>query len=254
MNLLEIKDLYVSIGKKEILKGINITVPFGEVHVLFGPNGSGKTTLLSAIMGFEGYRIEKGRIIFDGKDITGLPPYERAKLGIGISFQKPPAISGLKLRRLVEICAKDKKKIEEYAKILNLSEHLEREVNVGFSGGEVKRSELLQLLVQEPRLVLLDEPESGVDLENVALIGDAINLLLGRKIKPEQEKSLKEIRKERKKSALIITHTGYILDYVEADIGHVLLDGRIICSGNPREILHTIKRHGYSECYKCLEE
>ncbi len=254
MNLLEIKDLYVSIGKKEILKGINITVPFGEVHVLFGPNGSGKTTLLSAIMGFEEYRIEKGRIIFDGKDITGLPPYERAKLGIGMSFQKPPAISGLKLRRLVEICAKDKKKIEEYAKILNLSEHLEREVNVGFSGGEVKRSELLQLLVQEPRLVLLDEPESGVDLENVALIGDAINLLLGRKIKPEQEKSLKEIRRERKKSALIITHTGYILDYVEADIGHVLLDGRIICSGNPREILHTIKRHGYSECYKCLEE
>jgi len=254
MNLLEIKDLYVSIGKKEILKGINITVPFGEVHVLFGPNGSGKTTLLSAIMGFEEYRIEKGRIIFDGKDITGLPPYERAKIGIGMSFQKPPAISGVKLRRLVEICTKDKKKIEEYAKILNLSEHLEREVNVGFSGGEVKRSELLQLLVQEPRLVLLDEPESGVDLENVALIGDAINLLLGRKIKPEQEKSLKEIRKERKKSALIITHTGYILDYVEADIGHVLLDGRIICSGNPREILHTIKRHGYSECYKCLEE
>jgi len=252
--LLEIRNLHVKVGGKEILEGINLEINRGEVHTLFGPNGSGKTTLLSAIMGFDGYEITEGKIIFLGRDITALPPYERARLGIGISFQKPPPVNGVKLRQLIEICAKDDGKlIYEYARELNLLEHLEREVNVGFSGGEVKRSELLQLLVQSPHMVLLDEPESGVDLENIALIGRAINLLLGRKVEPKNGRPMKEVLKEKRKSALIITHTGHILDYVDSDYGHVLLDGKIVCRGNPREILHTIKEHGYNECYKCFQ-
>ena len=251
--LLEIIDLHVKLAEKEILKGINLTISMGEVHALFGPNGSGKTTLLSALMGFGDYKIVKGKIIFSGKDITHIPPYERARLGIGISFQKPPPVNGVKLKQLVELCARENGKvIEEYARELNLLEHLEREVNVGFSGGEVKRSELLQLLLQSPNMVLLDEPESGVDLENIVLIGRAINLLLGRKVEPKGEKPIKEVLKQKRKSALIITHTGHILDYVEPDHGHVLLDGKIACSGNPREILHTIKEHGYNECYRCF--
>ncbi len=251
--LLEVIDLHVRLSEKEILKGINLTISKGEVHALFGPNGSGKTTLLSTLMGFGDYKIIKGKILFDGKDITDLPPYERARLGIGISFQKPPPVNGVKLRQLVELCAKeDGDMIEEYARHLNLLEHLEREVNVGFSGGEVKRSELFQLLLQSPNLVLLDEPESGVDLENIALIGKAINLLLGRKVEPEEGKPIKEVLKQKRRSALIITHTGHILDYVEPDWGDVLLDGKIVCSGNPREILYTIKEHGYNECYRCF--
>jgi len=254
-NLLEIFDLHVKVGEKEILKGMNLTISTGEVHALFDPNGSGKSTLLFALMGFEGYKVIKGKILFSGKDITGLPPYERARLGIGISFQKPPPVNGVKLRQLVGLCAKkESENIEEYAQVLNLIEHLEREVNVGFSGGEVKRSELLQLLLQSPHMVLLDEPESGVDIENIVLIGKAINLLLGRKVEPKGEKPIKEVLKQKRRSALIITHTGHILNYVEPDYGHVLLDGKIICSGNPREILHTIKEHGYNECYRCFSK
>ncbi len=255
MNILQIEDLCVSIGDREVLKGIDLFIPRGEVHTLFGPNGSGKTTLLSAIMGFEGYRVTRGKIIFNGVDITELPTYERARLGLGISFQKPPAINGVKLKQLAQICAKeDGKRLEEFAEMLNLKEHLEREVNVGFSGGEVKRSELLQLLLQRPELVLLDEPESGVDLENIAIIGEAINILLGKKVASTEEKSIKRIKEERKKAALLITHTGHILDYVDADRGHVLLNGKIVCSGNPREILSTIKDHGYEECYRCFKD
>ncbi len=251
--LLSVEDLHVEVGGKEVLAGVDLRIGSGEVHALFGPNGSGKTTLISAILGFEGYRITRGRILFRGEEITGLPTHERAKLGLGISFQRPPAVRGVRLRQLVELCArKDGKLLEEYARKLNLLEHLDREVNVGFSGGEMKRAELLQLLLQDPVMVLLDEPESGVDLENIALIGRAINHLLGRKVEPEADKPIKEVLRQKRKSALIITHTGHILDYVEADQGHVILDGRLICRGNPREILHTIKEHGYEECFRCF--
>jgi Fe-S cluster assembly ATP-binding protein len=250
--LLEVKDLHVSIGTKEILKGLNLQIKKGEVHAIFGPNGSGKTTLLNAIMGFAGYAV-KGKIIFGGKDITDLPVNERAKMGIGISFQRPPAIRGVKLRRLIEASAKGNGKfMEEYAKGLNLVDFLEREVNVGFSGGEIKRAELLQLILQDPDLVFLDEPESGVDLENIALIGAYTNHLLGRKREPNKEKTMKELYRERKKSGIIITHTGHILDYVNVDIGYILMQGRIACQANPRDILHTIRECGFEECFRCF--
>lgn len=249
---LEVKNLHVSIGKKEILKGVNLQIKKGEVHAIFGPNGSGKTTLLNALMGFAGYTV-KGKILFDGKDISHLPVNERAQMGIGISFQRPPAIRGVKLRRLIETSAKGNGKfLEEYAKGLNLVDLVEREVNVGFSGGEIKRAELLQLILQNPDLVLLDEPESGVDLENIVLIGEYTNHLLGRKRGPNKEKTMKELYREKKKSGLIITHTGHILDYVNVDMGYILMQGRIACQANPRDMLHTIRECGFGECYRCF--
>jgi Fe-S cluster assembly ATP-binding protein len=250
--LLEVKDLHVSIGKKEILKGVNLHIKKGEVHAIFGPNGSGKTTLLNAMMGFADYTVT-GEIIFGGKDITHLPVNERARMGIGISFQRPPAIRGVKLRRLIEISAKGNGKfLEGYAKGLNLVDFLEREVNVGFSGGEIKRAELLQLILQNPDLVFLDEPESGVDLENIALIGEYTNHLLGRQREPNKEKTMKELYREKKKSGLIITHTGHILDYVNVDVGYILMQGRIACQANPRDMLHTIRECGFGECFRCF--
>jgi len=183
-DLFKLEGVHVEVKGKEILRGINLEIRGGEVHALFGPNGSGKTSLINAIFGFENYKITKGRVIFQGEDITHLPPYEKAKRGLGISFQRPPAIKGVKLLSLARLCAKkDGLLIEEYAKKLNLLSHLEREVNVGFSGGEMKRLELFLLLLQDPVMVFLDEPESGVDLENIALIGQAINRLLGRKVR-----------------------------------------------------------------------
>jgi len=236
-----VKDLFVEADGKEILKGINLQIRDGEVHVLFGPNGSGKSSLLLAIMGSPKYQVTHGKIYFNGKDITELPTYERAKLGIGLALQHPPQVKGVKLRKLLEFI--NNKQIEELAEELQLKEHLERGVNVGFSGGEAKRSELLQLMVQSPSLILLDEPESGVDLENMALVGKILEKLLKRY----------PIR-GRHVSGLIITHTGYVLDYITADVGHVMLDGRIICTGNPYDILITIREHGFLPCTECWKK
>jgi Fe-S cluster assembly ATP-binding protein len=252
--LLEVRDLHVSIGKKEILQGLNLKIKKGEVHAIFGPNGSGKTTLLNAIMGFAGYAV-KGQIIFEGKDITRLPINERAQMGIGMSFQRPPAIRGVKLKKLIETSAKKNgETLEVYAQGLNLTDFLERDVNVGFSGGEIKRAELLQLLLQDPDLVFLDEPESGVDLENIALIGEYTNHLLGRQHVRTHEKTMKELYRERRKSGLIITHTGHILEYVNVDVGYILMQGRIACQANPRDILHTIRECGFEECFRCFRK
>jgi Fe-S cluster assembly ATP-binding protein len=155
------------------------------------------------------------------------------------------------MRQMLEICRKGEKDVESMARDLDFVEFLDRDLNAGFSGGEIKRSELLQLMAQDPDFFLLDEPESGVDLENIALIGAVIERLLQRGQGPQQGKTRKELKQERKKSGLIITHTGYILDYLDADVGHVLMDGELACSGNPREILKTIKEQGYDECVRC---
>jgi Fe-S cluster assembly ATP-binding protein len=243
--MLLIEDLYVEVGGSPILKGINLEIKDGETHILLGPNGGGKTTLLMSIMGLPRYRVTRGKIYFKGMDITNLPPNERAKLGIGIMFQKPPSIRGVKLYQIGEITLKDGKdgdKIRSYAEMLNLINHLDRDLNYGFSGGELKRSELFQLLCQKPELVLLDEPESGVDLDNIALIGGVINVLLGKEDK---------IR-ERKSSGIIVTHTGHILEYVNADKGHVIMDGKIICHGAPRDLFEEVKKYGYGRCVECL--
>ena len=243
--MLEINQLTVAVGDKEILHDIDLSIGTGETHVLFGPNGGGKTTLLMAIMGFPRYQVIKGNIIFKGKDITGLPLDERARLGIGISFQRPPVVRGVKTHDMITACLKgqeNEERVSQLAEKADLVDFLDREINYGFSGGELKRSELMQLMAQRPELTLLDEPESGVDLVNIALIGELINDLL--------EKGC-HIR-ERRCMGLIITHTGHILDYVNARTGYVMIDGRISGGGDPHEILATIKEKGYEECARCI--
>jgi Fe-S cluster assembly ATP-binding protein len=242
--MLKIKDLSVAVEDKVIIHDVNMTIQNGETHVLFGPNGAGKSTLLMAIMGFPKYRVTKGSISFKGKDITKMTVDERARLGIGMSFQRPPVVRGVKTRDMVAACLKgngDDTAIDALAGKADLNDFLERDINYGFSGGEVKRSELMQLLAQRPELTLLDEPESGVDLVNIALIGELMNDLLDKSCPIQYRKCM----------GLIITHTGHILDYVNARTGYVMCDGTIGCVGDPHEMLATIREKGYDECIKC---
>ncbi|MCD5397344.1 ABC transporter ATP-binding protein [candidate division NPL-UPA2 bacterium] len=242
-DLLTIENLAVEIDGKEILHEINLSIGTGEIHALFGPNGSGKTTLLMTIMGFPRYKVTRGRIVFQGEDLGPLSLDERARLGIGMSFQRPPVVRGVRMKDVVMASmgdTLDAKAIETISERLNVGDLLEREINHGFSGGEIKRSELMQLLAQGPDLVLLDEPESGVDLVNMAVVGKMINELLQ-----------KEKRCHRLRSGLIITHTGHILDYVQAGKGHIIMDGRIISDGEACEVLECIKEKGFEECGRC---
>jgi len=164
-----------------------------------------------------------------------LPTNERVKLGLGVSFQNPPVIRGIKLAEMLKVCrpAISPTDIEQTAAALNLSEFLSRDINLGFSGGEVKRSELLQILAQRPEFVMFDEPDSGVDLENVELVGRQINDYLARH------------------AGLVITHQGYILNFIKTTRACILFDGEIICSGDPQEILDDIRKNGYEACVKC---
>jgi Fe-S cluster assembly ATP-binding protein len=253
--MLTIENLHVKIAGKEVLNGINLHIGDGETYILFGPNGSGKTSLLMTLMGFAGYEVSKGKITFKGQDITHAPMYERARLGIGMSFQRPPTIHGVKTRDLVRMCAGEREDVvdvEGLAESMNFKQHLDRDINAGFSGGEIKRSELMQLMAQEPDLVLFDEPESGVDLENMVLIGKRVRQLLEGDREPQPDKTMKEIKEQSRRSGLIITHTGYILDYITADRGQVLYDGHLCCEEQPRRILEHIREFGYQECVRCL--
>jgi len=242
--LLQVENLHVSVGEREILRGVDLTIEEGETHVLLGPNGGGKSTLLNTIVGLPGYRITEGRILFRGTDLDGLEVDERARLGIGIAFQRPPAVRGVKLRQMIGVAAggvADDAQIDALDTELSLGHMLDRDVNMGFSGGEAKRSEMAQMLAQMPELALFDEPESGVDLDNIAVVGGAINALL----KGEGRVY------ERKRSGLIITHTGHILEFVNADVGHVLYNGRLACKGNPLDLIDEISSHGYDKCVEC---
>jgi Fe-S cluster assembly ATP-binding protein len=252
--MLLIEDLQVELGGKVLLKNIHLEIRPGETHILFGPNGSGKTSLLMTIMGYPQYAVKGGRIVFNGHDITHARIDERAKMGIGMSYQRPPTISGVKTRQMIDICAKKRGDVAALARSMNFEDFLERDVNAGFSGGEIKRSELLQLMAQNPDLLLFDEPESGVDMENMALIGGTIAQILQKTPVKDKTKSIAEQRRERTKMGLIITHTGYILDYVPADKGQVLYAGSLSCSGNPREVFDCIGKFGYEECIKCAAQ
>jgi len=244
--MLTIKDLHVEVDGKEILHGINLSIEQGETHVLMGPNGSGKSTLLMTLMGFDAYIITQGSIHFQGVNITKAPVNERAKLGLGLMFQRPPTISGLKLGKLLDTIGSDDEAttediIKSASQYMQMDAFMERDLNKGFSGGEIKRSEILQMMIQRPSLMLLDEPESGVDIENIHLMGEAIAFILQKKLPFPK----------RTTSGLIITHTGYILDYLDADQGHVMINGEFKCHGNPREILKLVKEKGYNECLRC---
>ena len=247
--LLEITDLAVEVSGRQVLKDIDLAIKEGETHVLLGPNGSGKSTLFMSILGFPKYKITNGSIFFKEEDITDLNTTERVKKGIGVSFQNPPAIRGVSMKDLLKVESgqnpKEEKltpKMEKLAEKLKFNDDfLERDVNIGFSGGEVKRSEILQLLAQKPDFTMFDEPDSGVDIENVELLAEEINILLDKDKKPGQ----------RKRSGLLITHLGYILNFVSADIAHVLMDGKIACSGSPNEILKDIRKEGFKGCVEC---
>lgn len=250
--LLEIKDLHVVVDGSEVLKGVSLSVCEGEIHALFGPNGSGKTTLLNTVMGFARYHVTHGSIWFKGRDITHATIDERAKLGVGISFQRPPTIRGVTLRSLISFSKPSltNEEIEKVADRLDAREFLDREINEGLSGGEMKRTEMLQIILQSPDFVCLDEPESGVDLENMALIGKASRIALGRDSFGAPCRSIKSRRADYK-AGLIITHTGQIMDHIFVDKGHVLMNGEIVCSGNAAELLGEIRSHGYTECFRC---
>ena len=248
--LLEIENLGVEVAGKRVLKDVNLSIAEGETHVLLGPNGAGKSTLFLTILGFPQYDVVQGSIKFKGQDITGLTTAERVQLGLGVSFQTPPAIRGVSVRDLLKIESHQdmdedlNPRMQDLAKDLKFSdEFLDRDVNFGFSGGEVKRSEILQLLAQMPDFTMFDEPDSGVDIENVELLASQIGTLLD-KDKPQGS---------RNRSGLLITHLGYILNFVSADKAHVLIDGVISCSGNPTEILEDIIKNGFNGCVECAQ-
>lgn len=241
--VLYVEGLQVAVGDSLILNGVDLEIKEGEVHVLLGPNGSGKTTLLMAIMGMPGYSIVRGKIFFQGEDITHLDMEERVCLGIGMAFQKMPTVSGVTLEMVGRIILEKRgitDSLKETAEKINCTYLLDREVGKGFSGGEMKRAELFQLLLQRPLFSMVDEPESGVDLDSITLVGKALRELFERE----------QVRTKRR-SGLVITHTGYILEYLNADWGHVLMNGQIVCRGNPRDLFADIREKGYEECLRC---
>jgi len=244
MNILEIRDLNVKINGKAILAGINLELRAGENYILFGPNGSGKTTLANAIMGILPHEMVSGKIFFMGEDITRKSVDERSKLGISMGFQNPPEITGVKFSDLLKLCL-GKTPREEFSEeeknlieTFRLTEFLDRDVNVGFSGGEKKRVEILQMIFLKPKLILLDEPDSGVDVESLKLITSEIQRYID----------------NSGSSALIITHKGDILDYVKATHACVLADGVIRCFLDPKRIYENIKINGYGKCMVCQEK
>ncbi len=231
--VLEIRDLKVKSGEKDILKGINLKINQGETHALFGPNASGKSTLVQTLAGNPRYEVTGGKILFNGVDITKLPTEERIKMGLAITWQNPPTIKGVKLSKLLDKISKRDLKPEELEVNSGI---LNRNINQNFSGGEKKISELLQVISLNPKLVIFDEIDSGLDIKKL-------------------EKVSKIIKKElidKNVSVLVITHNGEILNFLKPKIINVLVDGKIICEETDYgKVLKTIKEYGYEKCRKC---
>ncbi len=229
MTLLGVKNLRVKIEGSEILKGVSLSVNRGEIHLIFGPNGSGKSTLLKAIMGLPEYEVVSGDIIFEGRSLVGLPPYERAKLGIALAFQNPPTIH-VKLEDLALRLARRFKSDLGLLDELALRDLVSRRLHDGFSGGESKRVELALALLQNPRLLLLDEPDSGVDVDSLRIVTRAINKAV-----------------DHGTSVILVTHSGHIARLLKrVDAAHVLIKGRIVHTGSAKEILDILESYGYS--------
>ncbi len=241
--LLNIKDLHVSINGKEIIKGLNLGINHGETHAIMGPNGTGKSTLAAAITGREGYEITKGEIIYQDKDILELAPEDRAKEGIFLSFQYPVEIPGVSMTNFMRTALNEhreykgkepmaaseflkmmdekKKMVEIHSKLTN------RSVNEGFSGGEKKKNEIFQMAMLEPTLSILDETDSGLDIDALRTVANGVNML-----------------KTDENAFLIITHYQRLLDYIEPDFVHVLFDGRIVKSGG-KGLALELEEKGY---------
>lgn len=240
-NILEVRDLTVKVGDRVILDSVNFDLRPGESYIMFGPNGSGKTSLIHAIMGIPPFEVESGEVLFMGDDISELSVYERARLGMSLGFQHPPEIRGVKLGNILKTClGKDRHysfSEEEQAMIdaFRLTEFLDRDINVGYSGGERKRSEILQVIFMKPRLVFLDEPDSGVDIDSLKLIADELQRYL----------------EESGSAALIITHKGDILNHIKSKYACIIMDGRNHCFNDPKKIYNEINEFGYAHCVTC---
>lgn len=231
--ILKIERLSVRVGGKDILKDINLEIKKAEIHALLGPNASGKSTLVYTMMGFPDYQIMEGEIDFKGKNIGNLSIEERAKLGIAVVFQHSPIIKGIKLSKLLEKISKQVINIKEFPIKPDL---LSREINVGFSGGERKLSEIMQIISLSPSLVIFDELDSGLDVEMLEKLASIIrDKLLNNNV-----------------SILLITHRGSILHFLKPDFAHVIINGELICSSKDwKDIWETIKEYGYEKCKEC---
>jgi Fe-S cluster assembly ATP-binding protein len=234
--LLKITNLTICLEKKIILDKVNLKLKKGEIHALLGPNGSGKTTLAQVLMGLPPYKIVQGTIIFKGKNITKFTPEKRSKLGLGLVFQNPPAIKGVTLNNLIEAINSRKKTLSSFFFEKTMTNLKTRDINVGFSGGEKKISELYQLVCLNPQLVILDEIDSGLDIERLQ----------------QMIHFIKNKFYNRQRAFLIITHREDILKYLNPSMTHILLDGKIICSSKDwLAIWKTIKKYGYEKCENC---
>lgn len=242
--LLDVSGLTVDVEGKRVLDDLSLSIGFGETALLMGPNGSGKSSLILSILGHPNYKVRSGTIRFNGKDVTSMPTEERALLGLGVSFQFPPKIRGVTLRSLanrLQHTQVGQVNVEKAASLLSLNDFLDRDIHVGFSGGEIKRAELFFLLLQRPTLSLIDEPDSGVDVENMATVGGAINELMGPGPGNAGERP----------SALIVTHTGHISRYVLAQRTYLMQRGKIICYGETEGLVNDVMKHGFDWCVQC---
>lgn len=245
MSVLEIRDLHVSIESKEILKGVNLTVPQGEVHAIMGPNGTGKSTLAYTLMGHPNYTVTSGSVCFKGKDLLDLATDERARLGLFLAFQYPVSIPGVTLANFLRMAVNAKRKgenpedkgiaIPEFRKMLKEKMQVlkmdpvfaGRYLNEGFSGGEKKRAEVLQMAVLQPEIAILDETDSGLDIDALKIVSEGVNHL-----------------REQNIGVLLITHYQRMLNYIKPDVVHVMMNGVIVESGGADLALH-LEEHGY---------
>ncbi|GIV41393.1 MAG: ABC transporter ATP-binding protein [Vicingaceae bacterium] len=254
--LLEIKGLKATIDEKEILKGLDLSIGYGEVHAIMGPNGSGKSTLSAVIAGNENYEVTEGEILFEGKNLLELSPEERANEGVFLAFQYPVEIPGVSNMQFIKTALNEKRKYHgleplEAKEMLNLIKEkaalvkmdpslLQRSLNEGFSGGEKKRNEIFQMSILEPKLAILDETDSGLDIDALKIVAEGVNKL-----------------RDGKRSFMVITHYYRLLQYIKPDFVHVLYNGRIVRSGGP-ELALELEEKGYDfikeESAKMLNE
>ena len=241
--MLSIKNLHASIGDKEILKGINIEVKAGEVHAIMGPNGSGKSTLSAVIAGNENYEVTEGSVFLEGEDLADLAPEERAHKGVFLSFQYPVEIPGVSVTNFMRTAINETRKaqkkeempanemlkfIREKSELLEIDrKFLSRSLNEGFSGGEKKRNEIFQMAMLEPKLAILDETDSGLDIDALRIVANGVNKL-----------------KSDKNAIIVITHYQRLLDYIVPDFVHVLYNGKIVKSGG-KELAYELEEKGY---------
>lgn len=244
--MLSVEDLHVRVEGKELIKGINLGMDYGEIVAIMGHNASGKTTLALTLAGFPQYQVTGGKILFEGEDVTSKSIDERARMGMALAFQSPPAIRGIRLGHMISLSAginpwqpKPGDDLDLPKKILgkvNLDpeKYIDREVNVGFSGGERKRSELAQIFAMRPKLMILDEPDSGVDIDSLKVLGS----------------SLQEHFSTTKCSIMIITHHRHILQYLKPSRMHIMSEGRIALTGSYEDLMPKIEELGYERLIK----